>query len=86
MFSYFLYFFSSFANQVLISETMKQNDRQDDEEQLKIHDVGGECFAPHLALIQKSEWHKFSAVGGAKNEVLTKFTKSIIFDLSLIHI
>ena len=37
---------------------MKQNDRQDDEEQLKIHDVRGECFAPHLALMLKSEWHK----------------------------
>ena len=39
---------------------MKQNDSQDDEEQLKIHDVRGECFAPHLALMLKSEWHKFS--------------------------
>ena len=37
---------------------MKQNDSQDDEEQLKIHDVRGECFAPHLALMLKSEWHK----------------------------
>ena len=37
---------------------MKQNDRQDDEEQLKIPDVRGECFAPHLALMLKSEWHK----------------------------
>ena len=61
MFPYFLYFFSSFVNQVLISETMKQNDRQDDEEQLKIHDVRGECFAPHLALILKSEWHKLNS-------------------------
>ena len=43
---------------VLISETMKQNDRQDDEEQLKIHDVRGKCFAPHLALMLKSEWYK----------------------------
>ena len=38
---------------------MKQNDSQDDEEQLKIHDVRGECFAPHLALMLKSEWPKF---------------------------
>ena len=66
MFSYFLYFFSSFANQVLISETMKQNDRQDDEEQLKIHDVRGECFAPHLALMLKSEWHKLIEKGCQK--------------------
>ena len=28
---------------------MQQNDRQDDEKQLKTHDVRGECFAPHLA-------------------------------------
>ena len=40
---------------------MQQNDRQDNEEQLKIHDVRGECFAPHLALMLKSEWHKFTA-------------------------
>ena len=45
-------------NQVLISEAMQQDGRQDDEEQLKNHDVRGECFAPHLALMLKSEWHK----------------------------
>ena len=28
-------------------------------EQLKNNDVRGECFAPHLALTLKSEWHKF---------------------------
>ena len=39
---------------------MKQVDRQDDEEQFEIHDVRGECFAPHLALMLKSEWHKFT--------------------------
>ena len=42
---------------------MQQNDRQDDEEQLKIHDVRGECFASYLALMLKSEWHKFGAYG-----------------------
>ena len=39
---------------------MKQVDRQDDEEQFKIQDVSGECFAPDLALMLKSEWHKFA--------------------------
>ena len=44
---------------------MKQVDRQDDEEQFKSHDVRGECFAPHLALMLKSEWHKLNPrVGG----------------------
>ena len=46
-------------NQVLISEAMQQDGRQDDEEQLKTLDVRGECFAPHLALMLKSEWHKW---------------------------
>ena len=58
MFQY-SYVILGLVNQVLLSETVKQNDRQDDEEQLKIHDVRGECFAPHLALMLKSECHKF---------------------------
>ena len=28
-------------------------------EQLQNPDVRGECFAPHLALMLKSEWHKW---------------------------
>ena len=47
-----------FANQALMSEGMKPNDKRGAEEQLKNYDVRGECFAPHLALMLKSEWHK----------------------------
>ena len=54
--SIFLY---EFLVQVLLSKTMKQNDRQNDGDHLKILVVRGECFAPHLALTLKSEWHKF---------------------------
>ena len=49
-----------FANQALMSEGMKPNDKRGAEEQLKNYDVRGECFAPHLALMLKSEWHKLS--------------------------
>ena len=38
-------------------------------EQLKNNDVRGECFAPHLALTLKSEWHKLKSTeeNGAKH-------------------
>ena len=47
---------------------MKQNDKRDDEAQLKNYDVRGECFAPHLALMLKSEWHKYLMAKRRKSE------------------